>query len=52
MPGPPAYFRENEEQGIGAVRKAQRKAYGWWERLRWYEKPMIAMVNGWCFGGV
>jgi feruloyl-CoA hydratase/lyase len=45
------YFRENEEQGLGAVRKAQREAYGWWERLRWYEKPTIAMVNGWCFGG-
>jgi trans-feruloyl-CoA hydratase/vanillin synthase len=45
------YFRENEEKGIGAVRKAQREAYGWWERLRWYEKPTIAMINGWCFGG-
>ncbi len=45
------YFRENEKSGIGAVRKAQREAYGWWERLRWYEKPTIAMVNGWCFGG-
>lgn len=45
------YFRENEEKGLGHVRKAQREAYGWWERLRWYEKPTIAMVNGWCFGG-
>ncbi len=45
------YFRENEEQGIGAIRKAQREAYGWWERLRWYEKPTIAAINGWCFGG-
>lgn len=45
------YFRENEEQGLGAIRKAQREAYGWWERLRWFEKPTIAMVNGWCFGG-
>ena len=45
------YFRENEERGLGAVRGAQREAYGWWERLRWYEKPTIAMVNGWCFGG-
>ena len=28
------YFRENEEKGLGAIRKAQREAYGWWERLR------------------
>jgi trans-feruloyl-CoA hydratase/vanillin synthase len=33
------------------VRGAQREAYGWWRRLRWYQKPTIAMVNGWCFGG-
>jgi feruloyl-CoA hydratase/lyase len=45
------YFRENEEKGLGAVRQAQREAYGWWDRLRWLEKPTIAMVNGWCFGG-
>lgn len=45
------YFRETEAQGLGAVRKAQREAYSWWERLRWYEKPTIAMVGGWCFGG-
>ncbi|WP_174522618.1 p-hydroxycinnamoyl CoA hydratase/lyase [Novosphingobium lentum] len=45
------YFRENEHKGIGAVRQAQREAYSWWERLRWFEKPTIAMINGWCFGG-
>jgi feruloyl-CoA hydratase/lyase len=45
------YFRENEHKGLGAVRKAQGEAYGWWRRLRWYQKPTIAMVNGWCFGG-
>lgn len=45
------YFRENEEKGLGAIRQAQREAYGWWERLRWFEKPTIAMVGGWCFGG-
>lgn len=45
------YFRESEQQGMHAVRKAQREAYGWWRRLRWYQKPTIAMVNGWCFGG-
>ena len=45
------YFRETEEQGLGAIRKSQRESYGWFDRLRWYEKPTIAMVNGWCFGG-
>jgi trans-feruloyl-CoA hydratase/vanillin synthase len=45
------YFRETETQGLGATRAAQRDAYGWWRRLRWYQKPTIAMINGWCFGG-
>jgi len=45
------YFRENEQKGLGAVRRSQAEAYGWWRRLRWYQKPTIAMVNGWCFGG-
>ncbi len=45
------YFRETESQGLAGTRKAQRESYGWWRRLRWYQKPTIAMVNGWCFGG-
>ena len=45
------YFRETEAQGLAATRKAQRESYGWFRRLRWYQKPTIAMVNGWCFGG-
>jgi len=45
------YFRETEACGLGAVRQSQREAYTWWRRLRWYQKPTIAMVNGWCFGG-
>jgi trans-feruloyl-CoA hydratase/vanillin synthase len=45
------YFRETEARGLAGTRKAQREAYGWWRRLRWYQKPTIAMVNGWCFGG-
>jgi trans-feruloyl-CoA hydratase/vanillin synthase len=45
------YFRMNEEIGLSATRKAQREAYTWWERLRWYEKATVAMINGWCFGG-
>jgi feruloyl-CoA hydratase/lyase len=45
------YFRDTEAQGLAGTRKAQREAYGWWRQLRWYDKPTIAMVNGWCFGG-
>ncbi|MFV0644924.1 MAG: p-hydroxycinnamoyl CoA hydratase/lyase [Sphingomonadaceae bacterium] len=45
------YFRMSEQEGLNATRRSQREAYGWWERLRWYEKPTIAMINGWCFGG-
>lgn len=45
------YFRETEMLGLQGTRKAQSEAYGWWRRLRWYQKPTIAMVNGWCFGG-
>jgi feruloyl-CoA hydratase/lyase len=45
------YFRESEADGLAGIRKSQREAYNWWERLRWYQKPTIACVNGWCFGG-
>ena len=45
------YFRMAEEQGLHAIRSNQREAYSWWERLRWYEKATVAMINGWCFGG-
>jgi trans-feruloyl-CoA hydratase/vanillin synthase len=45
------YFRETEAQGLRGTRGAQREAYAWWKRLRWYQKPTIAMINGWCFGG-
>ena len=44
-------FRETEAQGLRGVRKSQRESYGWFRRLRWFHKPTIAMVNGWCFGG-
>ena len=45
------YFRETEALGLKGTRKAQSEAYAWWRKLRWYQKPTIAMVNGWCFGG-
>ncbi len=45
------YFRDTEAHGLKGTRKAQRESYGWWRRLRWYQKPTIAMINGWCFGG-
>jgi trans-feruloyl-CoA hydratase/vanillin synthase len=45
------YFRESEAKGLAGIRKSQREAFLWWERLRWYKKVTIAMINGWCFGG-
>jgi trans-feruloyl-CoA hydratase/vanillin synthase len=45
------YFRDSEALGLKGVRESQRGAYAWWQRLRWYQKVTIAMVNGWCFGG-
>lgn len=45
------YFRETEALGLRGTRKAQQESYGWFRRLRWFQKPTIAMVQGWCFGG-
>lgn len=46
------YFREMESESRATQVKTRRKAYEWqWRRLTYFEKPTIAMVNGWCFGG-
>tara|TARA_B100000686_G_C16729993_1_gene940085 strand:+ start:65 stop:904 length:840 start_codon:yes stop_codon:yes gene_type:complete len=45
------FFRENENNPKGR-KKAQRAANRWrWELLYNYDKPTIAMVEGYCVGG-
>lgn len=45
------YFRDNDGKGRDVTLKSRRQSGGWWNRLMYFEKPTIAMVNGWCFGG-
>ena len=45
------YFREPETEGFEAIRRSQMESYGWFSRLRNFEKVTIAMIDGWCFGG-
>ena len=46
------YFKELDGKPRSATIRSRRTAYDWqWHRLMYYEKPTIAMVNGWCFGG-
>ena len=45
------YFREPEAEGFEAIRRSQQESYGWFARLRNFEKVTIAMIDGWCFGG-
>lgn len=45
------YFRDNDDKPRAATLKARRQSGGWWQRLMYFEKPTVAMVNGWCFGG-
>lgn len=45
------FFRENEDNPLGRKR-AQRAANRWrWELLYNFDKPTIAMVEGYCVGG-
>ena len=46
------YFRDMKNQPRHVNLKVRRLNYEWqWRRLRYFAKPTIAMVNGWCFGG-
>jgi feruloyl-CoA hydratase/lyase len=45
------YFRDNDGKPRDATLKVRRQSGAWWNRLMYFEKPTIAMVNGWCFGG-
>jgi trans-feruloyl-CoA hydratase/vanillin synthase len=46
------YFREVDNATPIEAMRVRRDSMGWqWRRLRFFPKPTIAMVNGWCFGG-
>lgn len=46
------YFRETDNAPALFKAQVRRAAGAWqWRKLRFYAKPTIAMVNGWCFGG-
>jgi feruloyl-CoA hydratase/lyase len=46
------YFRETDQLTPEQRARIFRVNAQWqWRRLRYYAKPTIAMVNGWCFGG-
>jgi feruloyl-CoA hydratase/lyase len=45
------YFRSTEDDAKARAR-ARHDSHHWrWEKLSKYNKPTIAMVNGYCFGG-
>lgn len=46
------YFRETDNAPALEKARIRRAAGTWqWRKLRFFAKPTIAMVNGWCFGG-
>lgn len=46
------YFRAIDGKSDLAQERIRRDCSEWqWKLLRMYNKPTIAMVNGWCFGG-
>jgi trans-feruloyl-CoA hydratase/vanillin synthase len=45
------YFRATEGNPVEQIKLFRANALWQWKQLRFYSKPTIAMVNGWCFGG-
>ncbi|ROO27607.1 crotonase [Salinisphaera orenii MK-B5] len=46
------YFREVDAAPEIVQERIRRDCSQWqWRLLRFYTKPTVAMVNGWCFGG-
>ncbi len=46
------YFRALDNAPLGARLRAHWASATWqYHKLRFFPKPTIAMVNGWCFGG-
>jgi len=46
------FFRESDRLPPERWGQIARQAQIWqMQRLKWFPKPTIAMVNGWCFGG-
>src|SRR3954470_7243380 len=46
------YFREVDDAPLWRQREVRWDSQSWQFRiLRYFAKPTIAMVNGWCFGG-
>jgi trans-feruloyl-CoA hydratase/vanillin synthase len=46
------YFRETDGMPPFKLWQVRRQSLDWhWRALMYFQKPTIAMVNGWCFGG-
>lgn len=45
------YFRATDNDPKERVKLFRANGAWQWRQLRFYAKPTIAMVNGWCFGG-
>jgi trans-feruloyl-CoA hydratase/vanillin synthase len=46
------FFRESDVKPVEEWMQIARQATVWQlDRLKWFPKVTIAMVNGWCFGG-